>query len=241
MATDKFASLTGILAVAVLILGIVLLVSLQPMQNSQNIISVSGSQEVSVEPDIGKVYIRVVTMNESAQDANEQNQLISNNVRDSIENMAEIESDSFRIQRREKWNPEILESEFVGYETTHVLKATATNVNSIGLIIDTAIDNGAKEIDRIEFDLSQDKQEEYKNQVLGLAVKNAAQKASILAQQLGVELGTVKTISESSFHFTPVSRSIATDEALTTKISPEKITVSASVSINYNIKQQSSY
>ena len=72
-----------------------------------------------------------------------------------------------------------------------------------------------------------------------MAAKSAKDKASILAKSLGVSLGKVISIQESSFSITPYDYSpmkLSAEAAVVgTEISPQKVEVTAHVALAYEI------
>ncbi|MGM5482058.1 MAG: SIMPL domain-containing protein [Nanobdellota archaeon] len=231
---------TNHIIIGLLVVGLVLvsLFGQGTQETSDEKISVSGSKELTYEPDKAEVILEVVTLEDSAQEARDKNSDLADKVIDALQDYATVETESFNLNKREDYNPETGKREFVGYEVSHRLKATTEDISNVGKIIDTAVNQGANQVRRIKFTLSDEKQKDLKKEALAQATVNAKTKAKALAGALNVELGKVSSISESNFGYHPVYArdSLAAGKA-ETNIVPGEVSVEAQVSLAYNIKQ----
>ncbi len=224
-----------------LILAIGLVVSLFVLalgRQEPNLVHVTGSYEQEVDPDIARVYVRISTVEDTAQEAEQENAEISNNVMNALREQGyeQIETERFSLQKKEEWDPETRKSEFEGYEMIHVLKVTTDQTGAAGMIVDTAINAGANEIERVVFDLSEQKRSEEMSEALQKASSDAKSRADALASSLNVRLGRIDSVSESNFNYVPYARAEAYDMAGGTQISPGKVSVNAQVSVSYRIR-----
>jgi len=78
---------------------------------------------------------------------------------------------------------------FRGYEVSNYLKILISNINFAGEIIDTAVKNGANTVSGINFIVSD--QTNYYYEALNLAVEDAQNKASVMANKLNVKLNII--------------------------------------------------
>jgi len=215
-------------------------------------VSVSGTSTLTVDPNKAEVYVRIVTLEKTAQEAKDRNSEISKKVTDALKKLSvkdkEIETSQFNIYPKYDYEEVIdinvrkSKQVLLGYEVIHVLKVTTQDLEKVGKIIDVAVDSGANDIDRVSFGLSKEKEKEVKQQAMILASSDAKEKAVALATNLGVSLGKPVSISESSFYYQPfdVSYNVAAmeraDAAPATSISPQQLDVSASVQLVYEIR-----
>ena len=241
--------LIGILSVG-LVLALLIMVSNAKQttvvsgQDVRDIISVSGSSELTVEPDKAEIYVNMETTKVTAKEAKDENARISKKVRDTLKKSGvkedDMETAQFGISPRYEYDEIKRKSEIVGYTVTHVLKVATTQLDKVGDFIDIAVDNGADRIDSVSFSLTKEKQKEMKDEAMIRASQEAKGKAEALATSLGVRLGKVASVSESSFDYIPfVSRGFAVAEAkleAPTEISPQDVTVSATVNVAFEIK-----
>ena len=218
----------------------------------KNTVSVSGISTLSVSPDKAEVYVKIVTLEKTAQGSKDKNSQISANVMKALKKEglkdADIETSQYSIYP--KYNYPIdtsdpirkpLEPILAGYEVNNVLKVTTKDLERTGKLIDVAVSSGANEIERVSFDLSKDKEKDVKQQAMILASTDAKDKAIALITNLGVSLGKPVSITESNFYYQPynyyASASAPMEKAgADTSISPQKLDISATVTVAYEIK-----
>jgi uncharacterized protein len=245
----KQNALTIILAVGLIIALFILAsgssqtINVSP-QDFRNTISVSGRSELTVDPDQAEIFVNIETLENTAKESKDENARVSENVRKALKKAGvkenNIETTQFRINPRYEYNRNTQKSDLTGYTVTHVLKITTLDLDKVGDYIDTAIDNGAARINSINFGLTDEKQIDMKGEAMIRASEEARGKAEALATNLEVRLGNVASVSESNFNYAPyVTRTVATAEAFDTgaptEISPQSVTVSATVNVAFEI------
>ena len=215
-------------------------------------ISVSGEGEVMADPDEAYVYVRVVTQDKVAAEAQRLNQEKSNVVKESFKRNGlsekDIETSTYYVNPETRYYPpKDFETDketykIVGYTVTHTFKITVKDLDTLGKIVDDAVSVGANGVDNVAFGLSKEKEIQVKGQALSLAAKKAQEKAKSISGSLGVRLGKVLSASESG-GYTPYyaryeSKALAMDGAgAPTPITPGKVDVQTTVSIVYEIEQ----
>ncbi len=246
----KEGNLTWI--IAVLVLGLVVVTGLYAFKSGTSYtdmqtIAVTETAEQEVMPDQAQVYVEIRTRADAAADAKTENAEISDSVLTALSNYGidedSIETTSYYLNEDTKWDKETEEYVVTGYILTHVMKVTTSDIEDAGDIIDAAVDAGATGVDNVQFTLSKDKESELKTQLLAEAAHKAKAKAETLVDAVDAELGDIVTMSESSY-YNPIYRYAAYDmavmsaeEKIETSISPEQLTVSATVSITYEIEE----
>jgi hypothetical protein len=210
-----------------------------------NAISVSGESEIEVMPDKAEVYVSIVTNSTSAKEAKDEAAEIFSRVKSALLKAGikaeNIESNSYAITPIYEWNDIFKRSDFKGYQVTHTIKVTTTEINKTGDIIDASVNAGANQIDSVAFDLSKELEKETYHEALTQAAALAKTKASSIADALGVKLGNVKTVSESSGYYTPYVNYYRSDisgsaEMAKSEIAPQKLTVTGRISVSYYIE-----
>ncbi len=217
-------------------------------QTQANTISVSGNSELTVSPDTAELYIRIVTEEPTAKRAQEENARLTNTVRDALKSKYDldddqIESTSYNMWPQQTWNPETREYLDKGYRVQHVLKISTEELEDVGDMFDTAVQNGANGIDRVAYTLSDELEKDVRDQALGRAAESARKKAVALTQSLGVTLGDVNSISESNYNYDSYTYAPMMDmeaaggmaRSFKTDISPQDVTVRANVNVAYEI------
>jgi len=153
-----------------------------------NRFKVFGKGTVSVKPDAAEVIIGVITEAVKLEVAQEENAKTTQQVLNSIIEMEVlpkyIQTQNYNIRP----NYDYINGKqiFRGYEVSNTLKILIRNINSAGEIIDTAVQNGANTVSGINFIVSD--QTKYYYEALKLAVKDAKNKASVMANELKVKL-----------------------------------------------------
>jgi uncharacterized protein YggE len=212
----------------------------------KNTITVSGSGEVEVMPDEANIYIRVVNEGTNANDVQDENKEMSNNVIKALKAKGvksdEIETSRYSLNPKYTWDSKDGQ-QIIGYEAQHVLKVKTNDIENTGDLIDAAVNSGANSIQDVQFVLSDDAEREFNKDALAEASGNAKDKADAIADSLSVRVAGLSRVSESSVGYSPYRYDYAVMEmadaggkmAMPTSISPEKVTVSASVTLVYEI------
>ena len=214
-------------------------------EDQRNTITVSGNAELEVEPNQAEIYVRIETFNVKADDAKDENARISDKVMKALKKSGikndDIESSSFNLNPRYDYDRNKGESILKGYTATNVLKVTTKDVDNAGKVIDVAVDNGANSIQSVNFGLTKETQKEMSGEALIRAAEVAKDKAESLAASLGINLGKVISVQESSFNFIPFAApvaemAVAKADGIETQIVPGNVEVRGSVTMAYEIK-----
>lgn len=153
-----------------------------------NRFKVLGKGTVSVRPDVAEVVIGVTTENLQLQEAQEENAKKVQQIIDGVKGIGvlprHIQTERFSI--RPSYDYIDGKQIFRGYEVSNSLKILIKDLSSVGEIIDTSVKNGANNISGIGFSVSDITK--YYYEALRLAVEDAQNKASIMANKLKVKL-----------------------------------------------------
>jgi len=153
-----------------------------------NRFKIFGKGTVSVKPDAVEVVIGVITENALLEVAQEENAKATQQIINSIKRMEVlpkyIQTQNYNIRP----NYDYIDGRqvFRGYEVNNYLKVLIRNINYVGEIIDTAVKNGSNTVSGISFIVSD--QTRYYYEALRLAVEDAQNKASVMANKLKVKL-----------------------------------------------------
>jgi len=130
---------------------------------------------------------------------------------------------------------------FKGYFVEVQMRIEVKDFDKTGSVIDASVDAGAL-IDRIDFELTPEKRNEVKVQVLAEAAKDAKTKAQAIVEALGDELGDATRINADDYSYSPRtfwknghSLDGVEYEAPPTTILAGDLTVSGSVDITFEI------
>jgi len=209
-------------------------------QKEDNTINVEGTSEITVEPDEAEVWVGVSFVKDTAEQAQSEANKVVDDIINSLkaEGFSEIETERLSLYEERQWDEG--KSTIVGWRASQTIKVKTEDMTKVGKIVDIAVNNGANQINNINFQLSEEKEQEYKKQALAEATKNAKDKAETVADSLGVKLGKIKSASTAEYGFMPyryamaeVAVAKAGDEAA--NIMPGEVSVTAHISLVYNI------
>ena len=205
-------------------------------------LSVNGTGKAFLSPDIAYIYIGVHTEEETAAEAvkanNAETQQVIEALRDAGVAANDIRTTNFSIWPNQQYGPDG-QPTGTRYVVDNSVFVTVRALEGLGDLLDSAIGAGANSINSIQFDVA-DKDEAIKK-AREEAVKNAKEPAQELADAAGMTLGDVQTIS--FYDSAPVpfmeygkgGGGAAVSEAAV-PIQPGELTVTATVSISYEIK-----
>jgi len=212
-------------------------------------IASNGAAQLKALPDIVSVHISIETNGTTTKEANDKNAEISDEVITVLVKLGferkDIETQSFNIYPEYDWTDE--GRELKGYKATNslVIKMSAENIGKAGNVIDAAADAGAF-ISYIDFELSQEKQNQYKAEALKAATEDARIKAESIASGLGKKLGDIVSVSDMSFDYYPwaiygregmavSAESNMAAKSAVTNIQPGEQDINARVSVTYRV------
>ncbi len=206
-------------------------------------VNVEGISQFKAIPDKVVIYFNVQTEGNTSKEAKDKNaeivdKAITNLIKEGFERK-EITTENFNIYPRYSW--ENGKRKLIGYQASHTLKVifSTDNIDLIGKAIDAAVNAGAG-ISYINFELSTEKQNEYKALALKQATEDARIKAESIAEGLGKKIGRVVSVSSQEFNYHPwrlyestIKASAEEVKQAVTNIQPGEREISARVSVIY--------
>ncbi|PJF43867.1 MAG: hypothetical protein CUN55_06930 [Phototrophicales bacterium] len=200
---------TGLLLIASLLAMSITTSTTKAETNTQGrTITVTGIGSASGVPDIAILSIGVETAEQNIAPALQSN----NNAIDAVISALEAQGVSGEDIRTEYFN--IFQDRYSvdpmlpvdgqapsTYLVTHILNVTVRDINSLGGVLNTAIEAGANVVNNVYFDISD--RITLENQARVAALENAREHAQQIADQLGVELGEVITVVEGDAYGIP--------------------------------------
>ncbi|MFA1610607.1 SIMPL domain-containing protein [Halobellus rubicundus] len=171
-----------------------------PQSQSQagSTIEVSGVGSASGQPNRAVVRVGVVA---TADDAVTARQRLAENVsrmRDALSGMGLTDDQvttqyydigrDYRPPRREGAEPR------VQYRATHEFEITLSDVDRVGAVIDTAVGNGATNVDDVSFTLAADRRKQLEHSARQSAMADARQKAETVAEAANLTITGVHVV-----------------------------------------------
>ncbi|MBN1785860.1 MAG: SIMPL domain-containing protein [Candidatus Methanofastidiosa archaeon] len=230
----------GIVGIGLLAMGLKdtnITISPEPLDNT---LSVSSSFEMMVDPDMVTVSIGVSHLMPTASQAQQAVNAAMNDIVEGLKDIGltedDIETANITLYEERRWIKE--EYETVGWRASQTMTITTNDLSKAGPIIDVSVDNGANQINGVTFTLSNEAERQYRSEALESAGELAKGKAEAIANGLDVELGGVKSVSESSFYYYPYNASYDVKEesgSAPSVVIPGDVTVTATLSVVYYI------
>jgi uncharacterized protein YggE len=211
-------------------------------QTTQQTISVSGTGTVSAQPDTAVITIGVENQASDAATAMSQNSEKMTAVVNALEQAGVASSDiqtqvvqlrPVYQQPQQGQTTPITGTELVGYIATNLVQVRTQKLDSLGQIVDAAVQAGANRIESISFEISSTSA--LMDQARQAAWQDAQHKASQLADLAGVQLGSVVSITETGQGPTPIIAQALSPSAAV-PIQPGTQTVQVTVQATWAIK-----
>lgn len=210
--------------------------------NSSNLIHVSGQGSHMIQKDSVDIRVAVETRGDSAMQAQV---LTANSVERLLQNLRQlnvtnIQTESVSLQPIYNYTESPIR--ILGFESTNVILYTV-DPTLAGQTLDIAVQSGANRIDSVSVGTSKTKRDEAYEQALANACSNAKDKASLVAQNLGVCIVSPVIVNiEPNEHPTPtimyemmqVDVSATQSSLPESTIVPGEMDVMASVQISYS-------
>jgi hypothetical protein len=204
-------------------------------------IQVSATGSAQAEPDTAIVRLSVEAVTQDPTTARNQ---VANNVTRLKEALSDAGIDADRIrttdfdlrERRDRSPGPEKSEETVEYWASHDLVVEIEAVDRVGELVDTAIDNGATNVEDVQFTLSDDTRKELRTEALKAAMSNARQQAGTIASSADLSIAGVASASTTNVHLPTrsVTMEAAGDAGGGTDISSGPVSVGATVSVTYN-------
>ena len=208
-------------------------------------LSVSGSGEALLAPDIAYIYVGVHTENPAAAEAVEENttqtETLMQAIRDFGIDEKDIRTTNFSIYPMDRFDPSTgMPSGEKVYAVDNTVYVTVRDLTKLGDLLDTAIQAGANNINSVQFDVAE--KDEALKQARAEAVKDAEAQAQSLAQAAGLSLGEIQSISFFDAQPYPLfdgkggGAMAAEAAAAAVPIQPGQLTFTVSVNVTYALK-----
>ena len=194
-------------------------------------LKVFGKGSINVKPDAAEVGIGVITENIQLEAAQEENAKITTQVINSIKAIGGlpkyIQTQNYNI--RPTYDYIEGKQVFRGYEVSNNLKILIRNIDLVGEIIDIAVKNGANTVSGVSLIVSD--KTKYYYEALRLAVVDSQKKASVMANELNVNLNIIpiQIIEQDKGNISPITGITFKYESGTTPIEAGENKITADI------------
>jgi uncharacterized protein len=206
-------------------------------------LSVTGTGQANLVPDIAYIYLGVHTEKPTASEAMNENNAQTQTMIDALTSFGidkkDIRTTNFSIYPTDKYDPQ--SGQPTGqkvYSVDNTVYVTVRDLKKLGDLLDTVVTAGANTINSIQFDVA-DKAAAIKT-ARADAVKDAETQAKELASSAGLSLGDIQTIGFFDNQPTPLfdgkGGGAAVAQAASVPIQPGQLTLTVTVNVTYAIK-----
>ncbi len=229
------------LSVVLLVMALTIYAISQNGSNTTDTITMSGYAEEKVVPDTASLSIGVVVQADTAKDASDQNAALMSAVVAELKALGledrEIQTSYVSVYPVYNYDRE---QTITGYSASNSVQVTTTKIGNLSQIIDSSTAAGANQIGSISFSVSDDRQEQLREDLMNEAIADASSKANALAGSLDLKVTGVQTASISengnSIYYPVAEAAMDTGAGkVSTPIEPGESTVSMSVQVTYYI------
>jgi len=173
--------------------------SVRAAEEERRTLTVTGTAEISVAPDICYMSFAVQTRHKSAAQAYRENNELMNKVNAAIKKQdipaKDMQTANFTISPEYHYDRTTNKRIFDGYLVSHTLNVKVRDLTKVPDVLDAAVTAGANQVLEINFTVENPKR--YASEARVDAIKAARAKAEQIAQLTGVKLGKPISISES--------------------------------------------
>jgi hypothetical protein len=169
----------------------------EPVETTRTI-TVVGEGKVTIEPDVARATFGVEVLKPTVKEAMADNKTTMDAVLAALRGQGiedkDIQTTGFAIYA-ERYGPQgPLPEDQVNYRVTNNVTVVIRDLESVGVVIDAAVEAGANNIYGIEFRI--DDPNKLESQARKGAIEDAKAKAEELAELTGVTVGMVISVSE---------------------------------------------
>ncbi|MCG2694325.1 SIMPL domain-containing protein [Candidatus Parcubacteria bacterium] len=173
---------------------------------SQYTINISGEGKVSSVPDIAAIDLGVTSEATTVKQAQDDNTKKMNDIVKAIKDLGvdekDIQTTNYNIYPKYNYDQTRGTSSIVGYTVSQSATIKIRELDKVGSILGKAGELGANQVGGVQFTI--DKPESLKSEAREMAIKDAKDKAEMLAKELGVNLGRVVSFNEYTSGASPI-------------------------------------
>lgn len=215
-------------------------VAAQDKEECRRTLSVQGTAEMDVNPDMVEIHVGVDTRNSDARKAMSLNGVALRRLvelaKKSGVSADDIQSDHVGLQSVQEKKPG---GNVTSYEASQRLVITLRDLLKYDELLGALVEAGANSIDSVEFGSSRVR--EHRAEIRTMAVRAAQSKAEALAKDAGIKLKRVSSINEGSvdsgtYFYSGVANTVTRSGTSDQSSVPGKIKLTATVSITFEIE-----
>ncbi|MBI2633381.1 MAG: SIMPL domain-containing protein [Parcubacteria group bacterium] len=168
-------------------------------------INIQAEGKVTALPDLATISLSVLTEGKDPKILQQENTAKMNKITEFVKskNIEEKDIKTTEFNLNPKYQYEANKNPFIiGYELRQTLQVKMRDFGLVGEVVNGAVQNGANQITSLEFTI--ENQDALKKEARDIAFKKAREKAQVMADAAGVQLGDVMNFSENDFGIPPM-------------------------------------
>ena len=205
-------------------------------------IEVGGSGEARTSPDSAQLSVAIETTGKTAEEAANRNASLADKVTAALKaklgDKGKISTGGYSLNPQYDQRPGHENPTIIGYTAQNSIIVETGAIDLVGPLIDSAISAGANRIDYLNFTVKNNVKA--RAEAITIATRDATAQADALASALGVKLGKVIKATtlpaEQPIVAYKMPMGMAARAAAATPVEPGEVTVSATVSLTFEIE-----
>jgi uncharacterized protein YggE len=206
-------------------------------------ITVTGEAIIAAEPNQAQIDIGVVTQARTAPEASKENAERLTRVLAEVKKVVgkgdEVKTSGYALTPNYRY-PQGGKPEIVGYNASNTIRIKTTSLDLVGRLIDSAMQAGANNINRLVFTLKDEQAAQL--EALRAASAKARAKAEAIAASLGLKIVKIASVTEGERAIQPIYRQpmLARAEAAPaqTPVEPGTVEVRSTVSMTVEVAEK---
>jgi uncharacterized protein YggE len=204
-------------------------------------IEVDGNGEARTSPDTANLSVAIETSGKTAEEAANRNASLAEKVtaalKSKLGDKGKISTGGYSLNPQYDQRPGHENPTIIGYTAQNSIVVETGAIDLVGALIDSAISAGANRVDYLNFTVKNDIKP--RTEAIAIATRDARAQADALASALGVKLGKVikaTTLAEARPIFANKMPMAMAATRASTPVEPGEVTVSATVSLTFEIE-----
>ena len=203
-------------------------------------ITVVGTGEVNVKPDLAQINVGVLSTAETAAEALKANNQKMKELFKVLENRGiaekDIQTSNFSVNPQYATNPQHASPRVIGYQVSNQVQVKVRQLSSLGAVLDELISSGANQLHGINFSLNDPTN--HLDDARRKAMADARRKAELYATAARATVGPPLSISEQSGRVVQPygAMSMQAMRAEAVAVAPGEQTLSASITVTYVLR-----
>lgn len=175
----------------------------QVTDSDRRIVSVTGEGIVRVTPDMASVNFGIVTVSDNPETARSQNAEASSTAMNAVRELGiedrYIRLETLQLQPHREYDEDLRRYVEKGFEASRHVVVEVHDLDMLPTLITRIVQQGANRLNHVAYELQN--RDQARNDALREAALNAREKAELIVETLGLQLGELRQVNEQSFDF----------------------------------------